>query len=254
LLHKQGGFMDRYFRKETAERAGASSPSEAWLFAQALLDKPVPSASAAEADARAKREHFEFLAAIAPERARELRGQLSEEADATAQREQLEWLAAISPSHESQLRSLLRTEAEAQEHLNWPADDSNAQEAQWDSAKHPKGGFPENRGWWSPTSGSGNAERAPSFLDAVIQRNRTVADLSGVVTPGMIRSSRLAIELQSAARLPDDVASAAAAGLVTGAKAVVNGFATAIKNVARPVQLVRQPRRQLGHLDFLGEP
>jgi DNA-directed RNA polymerase subunit F len=160
--------MDRYFRKETAERAGASPPSEAWLFAQALLDKPVPSASAAEADARAKREQFEWLAAIAPERARELRGQLSEEADAKAQREQLEWLAAISPRHESQLRSLWRTEAERsepQERWQRPADGSNLYEAQWDSAKHPRGGYPQNRGQWSPAAGSGSAGQPTSKPD-----------------------------------------------------------------------------------------
>jgi hypothetical protein len=199
LLHKQGGIMDRYFRKETVpERAGASPPSEAWLFAQAVLGNPVPSASAAEADARAKREQFEFLAAIAPERARELRGQLSEEAESTAQREQLEWLAAISPRHESQLRSLLRTEAEvseSQEHLSWPAESSDVQEAQWDPAKHPKGGIPRNRGWWSPTGGSG-AEASP-FKTASLKAPDTAAIWKGalIAARGQGRPSAL-LELE----------------------------------------------------------
>ncbi len=48
----------------------------------------------------------------------------------------------------------------------------------------------------------------------------------------MIRSTRIAAELQSAASLPGEIARAAAAGLGTGGKAVVNGFATAVKNVA----------------------
>ncbi len=52
------------------------------------------------------------------------------------------------------------------------------------------------------------------------------------MTPGMVRSSRLAIDLDSALRLPDEVIRAAAAGLVTGSKALVNGSATAVKNVA----------------------
>jgi hypothetical protein len=53
-----------------------------------------------------------------------------------------------------------------------------------------------------------------------------------VVTPAMIRAGRLAADLESAARLPAEVARAAAAGTLTGSKAVVNGFATAVKDVA----------------------
>ncbi len=192
--------MDRYFDNETAARSPAeSAPGEAWLFARAVLGKPMPSTSAAEADARAKREQFEFLEQIAPERARELRGQLCEEAEARANREQmefleqiaperarelrgrlseevdpraareyLEWLAAISPRHESQLRSLVRTEAEyteTQERWQRPADGSPLHEAQWDSAKHPRGGYPQNRGQWSPTAGSASADKPTSKPD-----------------------------------------------------------------------------------------
>jgi DNA-directed RNA polymerase subunit F len=231
--------MDRNFRKVAGVAgAGASPPSEAWLFAQALLGKPVPSASRAAADARANREHLEWLASISPEHERRLHCQLSEEADARAQREQLEWLATISPRHESQLRRLLASEAEAaeaQERAQWLAEGSQLQEAQWNAAKHPRGAFPQNRGWWSPTGGAGgssDAARSSSFFDAVIRRNQAVADLTGGTTPGMARSSRLAADLESAARLPGEVASAAAAGLGTGGKALVNASATAIKNVA----------------------
>lgn len=48
----------------------------------------------------------------------------------------------------------------------------------------------------------------------------------------MVHSSRLAAELQAAGRLPGEVAAGAAAGLVTGGKAIFNGTATAVKNVA----------------------
>ena len=34
--------MDRNFRKSAHDEADASPPSEAWLFAQALLGKPIP--------------------------------------------------------------------------------------------------------------------------------------------------------------------------------------------------------------------
>ncbi len=231
--------MDRNFRKEAGvEGAGASPPSEAWLFAQALLGKPVPSPCVAEADARAEREHLAWLASISPQHERQLRSLLSKEAEARAQRELLEWLATISPRHESQLRSLLVSEAQvrdAQERMQWLAEGSHAQEAQWDPSKHPHGAFPQNRGWWSPTGGaggSGGGKQSPSFFDAVIRRNQAVADLTGGTTPGMARSSRLAADIESAVRLPGEVASAAAAGLGTGGRALVNASATAIKNVA----------------------
>ena len=45
-------------------------------------------------------------------------------------------------------------------------------------------------------------------------------------------TTRLATEIQSAARLTADVTAAAAAGLGTGVKANVNGFATAVKDAA----------------------
>jgi hypothetical protein len=47
----------------------------------------------------------------------------------------------------------------------------------------------------------------------------------------MIHSRRVALSMQMANQLPADVAGAAAAGLVTGGKAVVNGVATAVKSV-----------------------
>ena len=85
------------------------------------------------------------------------------------------------------------------------------------------GGSPQGGEW---TKGGGG------FLGSVIRRNQMLGDLTGVVTPGMVGSSRLAAQLQATARLPAEVTSAAAAGLVTGGKAIVNGTATAVKNVA----------------------
>lgn len=72
-----------------------SPPSEAWLFAQAVLGQPVgPSAAQAEAEMAAW-EHRQWLAAVAP-----------------------------------------------------------MLEGRWDPAKHPRGAYPQNRGWFSPTQGS----------------------------------------------------------------------------------------------------
>jgi hypothetical protein len=233
--------MDRNFTKNNADGPGASPPSEAWLFAQALLGKPVPSPSRERTEARASREQLEWLAQISDRHAAQLRALQSAEAEARRQREQLEWLAGISPKHESQLRRLLASEAQArdaQARFERFVEGSNLQEALWDPSKHPRRGGPPNAGWFATTGGgggaggSGGAGRSPSFFDAVIQRNRAVADLTGSPTPGMVRSSRLAADLQSAARLPGEITDAAGAGAKTGGKALVNASATAVKNVA----------------------
>ena len=59
-----------------------------------------------------------------------------------------------------------------------------------------------------------------------------MGELTGGMTPELIHSSRLAFDLQAALELPGDTARGAVAGLGTGGKAVVNGTATAVKNVA----------------------
>jgi hypothetical protein len=133
-----------------------------------------------------------------------------------------------------------------------------AQITEWDPSKHPRRGTDPNPGWFAqkgsgsttvgsagsthgattPTNSSRTdsatttAKKRSSFADKVIQRNLKFGELTGVVTPGMVRSSRLAAELQAAGRLPGEVGGAATAGLGTGSKAVVNGTATAIKNAA----------------------
>ncbi len=228
--------MNHRFRQETVDDTDVS-PIEVWLFAQALLGKRVSSDRVQADNAQADRELLECLAGISTRHEGQLHDLLRKEAEARAQREQLEWLAGISTRHDSELRELLRKEAETREAQARTArfiEASKLYEAQWDPTKHPRRGTPPNPGWFAPTGGargSADMQRSPSLFDAVIQRNRAVAELTGVVTPGMIRSSRLAAELQSAVQLPGEVARAAAAGTLTGAKAVVNGFATAIKNV-----------------------
>ena len=102
---------------------------------------------------------------------------------------------------------------------------SGIREGVFDQAKHPRDGVPPNPGWWAKTGGGGGG--TGSFLDKVIQRNKAVADLTGGASPGMRRSDELAADLQAAGR----VAGAAAAGLRTGGKSVINGTATAVKNV-----------------------
>jgi hypothetical protein len=136
----------------------ATLPSDAWLFAQALLGKTVPSALSAAADERAKREQLAWLAKISSEHESQLRRSVSEQSNATAERERLEWLAKISARHESQLLRLLATEAEAreaQERFEWLVEGSTLHEAQWDPAKHPRRGGAPNAGWFATTGGTG---------------------------------------------------------------------------------------------------
>ena len=74
--------MRRSFRGETTDRNPPCRPTEAWLFAQALLGNPIPTAFGAEAEAKRNRE-------------------------------QLEWLAGISTRHEEELRQVQAPEAQA---------------------------------------------------------------------------------------------------------------------------------------------
>jgi hypothetical protein len=219
-----------------------------------------------------ERELLEWAAGISPRAEAELRRLQWAEKEAADEarrdRELLEFMASFSEKHELVLRNLLRKEAEEREQLRRLNEDQVA-EAKWLEDDHPRQpkGTPEGGEWvkkggggatsagsaagpeagsiqtlgYHPAQasvqfvGTGNPSgqgKPTSFLDAVIKRNQTIADLTGVVTPGMIRSNRVAAELQSAQRLPGDVARAAAAGLGTGGKAVVNGVATAVKGVA----------------------
>lgn len=221
----------------TADGAADAPPSEAWLFAQALLGKPIPDPAAKAKQARADRERLEWLAQISTEHEAQFRKLQSAEAEARHQRELLEWLAQISTEHAAKLRRLKAEEYDAQEaQQRWEHyyQDHSAPITEWNEVDHPRRGYGPYPGAWVGKGGGGgsSAGQSPTFLDAVIRRNQAIADLTGVVTPGMLRSTRLATEIQSAARLTADVSAAAAAGLGTGVKANVNGFATAVKDAA----------------------
>jgi hypothetical protein len=94
---------------------------------------------------------------------------------AQEKRAQLEWLATFSPRHEEELRRLRREEARArerEEHLAWLASISAVSEAEWDPTKHPRGGFSQNRGWFSPTSGAGDSGAAPAVSTGAASHNQ----------------------------------------------------------------------------------
>ena len=68
----------------------------------------------------------------------------------------------ISTEHDLKLRTLLSEEAETLESQRRAERSAEAVlEGTWDPSKHPRGAFPQNRGWWSPTGGSGAGSGAP---------------------------------------------------------------------------------------------
>jgi hypothetical protein len=105
-----------HHRSRSSNIAGAadrSAPTEAWLFAQAILGNPIPDPRAAAAHSRHERELLEFAASISG-RAREvIQRSRHDEAQLRHDRELLEWLAPISEEHECELRELQRHEANA---------------------------------------------------------------------------------------------------------------------------------------------
>jgi hypothetical protein len=129
-------FGDRPRENETR----TSTSNESWLFAQALLGNPIPRSREPGTNTNEDPEYREFLAAITTGRA----------TSRTSEQEHREWLQAISTSHE-------RSSEDLQETKDWVASITTTYEGEWDPAKHPRGGFPENPGWFSPSGGGGQA-------------------------------------------------------------------------------------------------
>ncbi len=228
--------MDRHGM--TTAAVGNSPPSEAWLFAQALLGKPVSRTVRPLGKANTQREELARLAHFSSRHAEELRRVQAAEREARRERELLEWAAQISTEAQDKLRAIQRIET--QECRAWHPGERSVEAGslvtEWNEADHPRApqGTSVGGQWVSKGSGGGesNAGGSSSFLDRIVQRNREITDLAGVITPSMIQFTRIATELQSVARLPGEVARAAAAGLGTGGKAVANGLVTAVKDVA----------------------
>ena len=129
--------MDRNSRNRPGDGSDGSPPSAAWLFAQAVLGKPISRIINPEVEANAKCQQLERLARISPRHAEELSRLRGDEAEGRRQRELLEWLAKISTEHEIKLRRLLSEEAEAREGWQCAAEYTEMLlEGNWDSTKH----------------------------------------------------------------------------------------------------------------------
>jgi hypothetical protein len=212
------------------------APSEAWLFAQAILGNSIPDPRASAERARHDRELLEFAASISDRCRDELRRLRDDEAQSRRSRELLEWLAPMSEKHERELRALQHEEADArdaQRRYERFVESLAVQEAQWDPAKHPRLGGPPNAGWFATTGGSTTttgANRAPSKSNTDSPPAEQPDEL--IVTPPMVRSTGWLGTIRERLRLAAEVGTAFVAGLGTGAKAVVNGLATAARSVA----------------------
>jgi hypothetical protein len=150
--------------KSPGDGSNGSAPSEAWLFAQAILGNPIPRIVDPTSAARATREELERLAEFSSKHAEELRRLQSAEAEARRQRELLEWAAGISTHAEEKLRALQRKEA--QEREAWRRAERFVEsllEGTWDPSKHPRApkGQPDG-GQWVEKGGGAGAGAAPA--------------------------------------------------------------------------------------------
>ena len=131
--------MDRY--SNSMDLSDDSPPSEAWLFAQVILGRPIPRMVPLEVRAKARREELERLALFSSRHAQELRDLQAAEAEARRDRELLEWAAGISTRAEAQLRALQRREAEQREagrRAEQLYESYLASLIEWNEADHPR--------------------------------------------------------------------------------------------------------------------
>jgi hypothetical protein len=154
--YRRGGFMHRNSSTESGDGSDGSPPSEAWLFAQAILGKPLPCIASLRAASRAKRKELERQAYLARRLANGRHEPPPSDAELRHQREILEWAAQISTKCESELRTLQWLED--QEREAWRRAEQFVElllEDHWDPSKHPRLGGPPNAGWFATTGGTG---------------------------------------------------------------------------------------------------
>lgn len=133
-------------------------------------DKSHPGAGLArEADTAAlvERRQLEFLSQFSSQHAESLCRQRLADSDTSRERRLLNWCAQFSSASESRQSKLLETESPANRAA--PAGEQFAralrESRSWDASKHPRGGYPENRGWWSPAEGGGSGKSEALLRD-----------------------------------------------------------------------------------------
>jgi hypothetical protein len=176
--------MHRNLSHPPGDGSDGRAPTEAWLFAQAVLGKPIPKIVRPEVLARAKRAKLQEWAQFSSRHADELRSLQYAEAEARHDRELLEWAAQISTEAADKLRALQRQEAEEREAWRRAEQFVEMLEGNWDSSKHPRApkGQPDG-GQWVATGGASSAgsTATPSgpFRTAAFQVGRPTVQPAG---------------------------------------------------------------------------
>ncbi len=115
----------------------ASEASESWLFTQELSGKPVSRPPEPPPEMAAKREQREWVESI-------------------TDRDRSRWPVApaliSTPTRSPTPPAETAAERELRE---WVESITGIREVTWDPALHPRGGFAENPGWFSPSNGGG---------------------------------------------------------------------------------------------------
>ncbi len=148
--------MDRYAK--ATDVADDLPPSEAWLFAQAILGRPIPRVIRPEAKAKTQREELGRLARFSYRHAEELRRLQSTEANARRDRELLEWTAQFSAEAQDKFHVIQQIEAQESRasHANERFAESDSHVIKWNEADHPRA--PKGTlkgGQWVPKGGGG---------------------------------------------------------------------------------------------------
>lgn len=154
--------MERILRQHARGAFESFTRHEALAVARTGLGQTDPRRGAPAANvpaSKSARERYllEQLAQFSSRHFEELRGLRALDAERDRERRSLAWCAQLSSASEIQLRNLPEQETRTggnQQPAGWFA--KELREGTWDPGKHPRGGYPQNRGWWSPAGGEGS--------------------------------------------------------------------------------------------------
>lgn len=155
--------MDRTARTLRPDAHDRTPSPRTSSFVEAISDGFGRSGGAtAMASTSSERQRLERLAQYSPRHRDVLRNLTQRDAEARTDRRLLEWCANFSPRCETRLRDLARHDARRDGWLPGEALAEALSSRSWDPSKHPRGGYPENPGRWSPAEGGGGDQAEPS--------------------------------------------------------------------------------------------
>ncbi len=210
---------------------------------QAIQGKPIPEIVDPETKRRLLREELTCLATCSARHTDELRRLDAADEAARRDRELLEWAAQISEKAAERLRVLKRDEAAEKEAWRRAAEYAEfLRETTWDPSKHPRGAFPQNRGWFSPTHGQASpvlrAATGTPFHTAGFRKSSAVVRLAATGSS----TWPLPVPLTSPVPKPG---LGAAAGVGTAAGVAAAGLLSGLKNASMGAYWARVPATQV---------